>query len=110
MTRHRVRAHDYIEHMQKACQRLRRYTAGMNFAQFSSDSLIQDAVIRNLEILGEASSQLLAALPDAEPAFLPVPSAPSARRGIGSFTVTTLVNCRQSGRSFKRKSLFLRPS
>ena len=73
MTRHRVRARDYVEHMLEACQKIQRYTAGRDFTGFLNDSLLQDGVIRNLEILGEACSQLTQVLPDAQPRFPKIP-------------------------------------
>ena len=73
MTRHRVRARDYVEHMLEACQKIQRYTAGKDFIGFLNHSLLQDGVIRNLEILGEACSQLTLVLPDAQTRFPAIP-------------------------------------
>lgn len=38
--------------------RRRRYTAGKTFPQFKKNDLLLDGVIRNLEIIGEASKKL----------------------------------------------------
>ena len=73
MTRHRVRARDYLEHMRDACQKILSYTVGKNFITFVADSLLQDGVIRNLTILGEACSQLIQVLPDAQTRFPAIP-------------------------------------
>jgi len=54
-----LRAQDYLEHMIQACDRITAYTAGMTQERFLSDTLVQDAVLRNIEILGEATNQLL---------------------------------------------------
>ena len=48
------RTADYLGHMLDAIERIRRYTSGVDLAGFKSQSLIQDAVIRNIEIVGEA--------------------------------------------------------
>ncbi len=45
----------YLEDILTACQKIQRYTAGMGFAEFRGDELTYDAVIRNLEIIGEAA-------------------------------------------------------
>ena len=50
----RVRVEDMLE----AIDRIERYVDEMNTAQFVADSRTQDAVIRNLEILGEASKRI----------------------------------------------------
>ncbi len=46
---------DYIDHMLQAIGRIERYAGQIDQADFKADELIQDAVIRNLEILGEAA-------------------------------------------------------
>ncbi|MCW7077788.1 MAG: DUF86 domain-containing protein [Canidatus Methanoxibalbensis ujae] len=38
--------------------KIERYTENMNFEDFSNNELIQDGVIRNLEIIGEAVKNL----------------------------------------------------
>lgn len=43
------RTADYLRHMLEAIGRIRRYTAGIDRAGFGSQTLIQDAVIRNIE-------------------------------------------------------------
>jgi uncharacterized protein with HEPN domain len=44
--------------IQHAIERATRYTAGMSLAQFMLDDKTQDSVIRNLEIIGEATKLL----------------------------------------------------
>ena len=73
MTRHRVRARDYVEHMREACDKILEYTAGKDFPAFTAETLIQDAVLRKMEVLGEACSQLLQVLPEAETRFPDIP-------------------------------------
>jgi uncharacterized protein with HEPN domain len=48
------RLREYLAHISRAIERIRRYNEDMDGAAFAADELIQDAVIRNLEIIGEA--------------------------------------------------------
>jgi uncharacterized protein with HEPN domain len=59
-----LRAPDYFEHLLQACDRILQYTSGMTQEQFLADSMVQDAVLRNIEILGEATRNLMECLPD----------------------------------------------
>jgi uncharacterized protein with HEPN domain len=45
----------YLDDILLACQKIHRYTAGMSFTDFMGDERTYDAVIRNLEIIGEAA-------------------------------------------------------
>lgn len=65
MNRHPLRNRDYLGHMLDAVVQIETYTRGKTSADFERDRMLQDAVIRNLEILGEASRNLLVAVPDA---------------------------------------------
>lgn len=47
----------YLSHIRDAIRRIREYTHGGQ-AAFMGSTLIQDAVIRNLEIIGEATKAL----------------------------------------------------
>jgi len=64
MSKHPERAQDYLEHILDALERIQRYTSGKSAADFMSDTLLQDAVLRNLGIIGEAAHRLLADSPD----------------------------------------------
>jgi uncharacterized protein with HEPN domain len=48
----------YLEDMIDAGEKIRRYAKGLSFQDFSSDEKTVDAVVRNLEILGEAAKQV----------------------------------------------------
>jgi uncharacterized protein with HEPN domain len=48
-----LRLADYLDHMAQAIERIQRYTDGMDGEAFARNSLVQDAVIRNLEIIGK---------------------------------------------------------
>lgn len=52
------RAADYIGHMLDAITQIKDYTRGLDAAAFSSSRLIQDAVVRKIEILGEAAQNV----------------------------------------------------
>ncbi len=47
-----------IEDILASAQKIQRYTAGMNFEQFTVDEKTADAVARNFEIIGEAANRL----------------------------------------------------
>jgi uncharacterized protein with HEPN domain len=53
---------DFLRDIQEAVGRIRTYTDAMVYEQFLADIKTQDAVIRNLEIIGEATKNLSAQL------------------------------------------------
>lgn len=55
---------DYLMHMLQAIERITRYTEDLDEVGFLQDELVQDAVIRNLEILGEASNNIQRLYPE----------------------------------------------
>lgn len=48
----------YLDDIREAIQAIREYTEGLTFESFSGDRKTIDAVIRNLEIIGEAAKNL----------------------------------------------------
>lgn len=64
MSRGQQRLGDYLAHILEAIERIGRYTEDMDEAAFLSDNLVQDAVVRNLEIVGEASNNIGKHYPD----------------------------------------------
>ena len=48
----------YVDDILEAVRRIQNYTRDMDYRRFSSDLKTQDAVIRNLEIIGEAARHL----------------------------------------------------
>lgn len=64
MTRDQQRLADYLSHIIEAIARIDRYTKDMVEQTFLDDELVQDAVIRNLEIIGEASNNIAKHHPD----------------------------------------------
>ncbi len=49
---------DFLSDIQEAIRRIGKYTAGITYQAFLEDTKTQDAVIRNLEIIGEATKNL----------------------------------------------------
>ena len=58
---------EYLADIREAIQRIENYTTGLTYEQFLADGKTQDAVIRNVEILGEAAKRLSAGLIAAHP-------------------------------------------
>ncbi len=54
-----LRVPDYLRHMIEAIDRIETYLSGTDRGAFGASSLVVDAVIRNLEIVGEASNKVL---------------------------------------------------
>lgn len=48
----------YLDDILGAVERIREYVRGMDYRMFTGDLKTQDAVIRNLEIIGEAARHL----------------------------------------------------
>ena len=48
----------YLYDISRAAELLRRFTAGKSFADFSADELLQSAVERQFEVIGEAVNRL----------------------------------------------------
>ena len=59
-----LRTSDYLAHILNAIARINRYTANMDESAFLSSELVQDAVIRNIEIIGEASNSIQRVAPE----------------------------------------------
>ncbi len=55
---------DYLEHIRQATGRIQRYLADMDHAAFLANEEKHDAVIRNLEIIGEAAGNIQRQFPD----------------------------------------------
>ncbi|MCI5157139.1 MAG: DUF86 domain-containing protein [Candidatus Electrothrix sp. AUS1_2] len=58
---------DFLSHIREALQRITAYTETMRSADFFEDIKTQDAVIRNLEIIGEATKNLSETIRDNHP-------------------------------------------
>ena len=57
----------YIDHIIQSIDRIKTYLTGKDHQSFNEDFLTQDAVIRQLEIIGEAAKHISKALKDKNP-------------------------------------------
>lgn len=57
----------FLKDIAESCQKVPNYSAGVTFEQFSSDERTIDAVVRNLEIIGEAVKNLPEEIKDSRP-------------------------------------------
>jgi uncharacterized protein with HEPN domain len=48
----------FLDDILASCEKVRRYTAGMDRSAFFRDDRTYDAVVRNLEIIGEAAKRI----------------------------------------------------
>ena len=55
---------DYIKHILAAIERIQRYCADANELAFLENEMLQDAVIRNFEVIGETSKNIDCRFPD----------------------------------------------
>ena len=65
--RERSRDKNRLEHILQAIERICRYTKGKNFEDFIADDMMYYAVVKNIEILGEASNMLTEEFRQAHP-------------------------------------------
>lgn len=59
-----LRVPDYLGHILEAIERIEEYVSDMDEMAFLSSKLVQDAVIRNIEIIGEASNNIQRVAPE----------------------------------------------
>lgn len=64
MTPGSQRLDDYLAHILEAIDRIERYAGDMDEQAFLNDHLVQDAVVRNLEVIGEASNNITKRFPE----------------------------------------------
>ena len=48
----------YLEDIVEAVNKIEKYTKGLTFQEFKRTELVVDAVVRNLEIIGEAAKRI----------------------------------------------------
>lgn len=58
MSRDPQRLADYLAHILEAIERIDQYTSDLDELAFLDNLLVQDAVVRNLEIVGEACNNI----------------------------------------------------
>lgn len=64
MSRGAQRLPDYLGHILQAIERIERYTDDVDEVGFMQNEMVQDAVIRNFEVIGEASRNIERDCPD----------------------------------------------
>jgi uncharacterized protein with HEPN domain len=67
------RVPDYLQHILDAIDRATSYVSGMDLKTFEQDTRTQDAVIRSIEIVGEAANKTRLADPEFAARFPSVP-------------------------------------
>ncbi|MCG7657417.1 HepT-like ribonuclease domain-containing protein [Wielerella bovis] len=86
-----LRLKDYVQHILQAIERIEDYCEDETELSFLNNEMLQDAVVRNLEIIGEASNNILKKCPDfaAQHPDLPLKSAYEMRNAVahGYFAV-----------------------
>jgi uncharacterized protein with HEPN domain len=60
----------YIDHILDCIRKIQRFIKGVSYIEFSNDELVQDAIIRNIEIIGEASKKIS---PDTKKTYFEIP-------------------------------------
>ena len=58
------RLSDYLDHVLQAIDRIQRYAGAIDEETFKRDEMVQDAVIRNLKVIGEASHNIETRYPE----------------------------------------------
>jgi len=74
----------YLEHILQAIERIESYTNDIDEVEFQNNAMAQDAVIRNLEVIGEASRNIERRFPEFAAAHpeLPLGSAYEMRNAL----------------------------
>ncbi len=57
----------FLHHILDAINRIEQYLAGVSYDHFLQDALLQDGVVRQMEIIGEAARNVSKGLQDAHP-------------------------------------------
>lgn len=57
----------YIDDILSAIASIREYTSDIGFPEFSRDKKTQNAVVRNLEVIGEAAARLTESIRESTP-------------------------------------------
>ena len=64
MTLDQQRLADYLNDILKAIERIEAYVSDLSELDFLNSALVQDAVIRNFEVIGEASNRIEKRFPE----------------------------------------------
>ncbi len=80
----RFQVKDFLSHILESIERIEKYTADQKLEEFRLNTRDQDAVIRNLEVIGEASRNIEKYFPDfvAQHQELPIQAAYDMRNAL----------------------------
>lgn len=65
--REQRRDKEWLEHILSAIERVRRYTQGKTYEDLVADDMMYYAVVKNIEIIGEAANMVTSDFQDAHP-------------------------------------------
>ena len=84
MKRDPQRLPDYLNHILEAIERIEEYVSELDEMAFLGNKLVQDAVVRNFEVIGEASNNIEKRFPEFVEAHpeLPLASAYQMRNAV----------------------------
>jgi uncharacterized protein with HEPN domain len=84
MKRDPQRLPDYLNHVLEAIERIEEYVSKLDEMAFLGNKLVQDAVVRNFEVIGEASNNIEKRFPEFVAAHpeLPLTSAYQMRNAV----------------------------
>jgi uncharacterized protein with HEPN domain len=84
LRKHSFELNDFLNHILEAVNRIEGYTTNLTFDEFAQNTRDQDAVIRNFEVIGEASRNIDRNFPDFVAAHpeLPIRSAYDMRNAL----------------------------
>lgn len=105
MSRDPQRLPDYLGHILEAIERIQAYVADVDVVGFLSSKIIQDAVIRNLEVIGEASRNIERVHPEFAAAHRKLPWRSPMTCATPLHTATSRWTWRSSGRRFRATCL-----
>jgi len=57
----------YVEDIRSSAEKIVRYTQGLTFEEFCSNTMVYDATLRNFELIGEAANHIPADVRGAHP-------------------------------------------
>jgi uncharacterized protein with HEPN domain len=60
----------YVEHILDCIRKIKEFSANLTLKEFRKNELVQDAIIRNIEIIGEASKKIS---PDIKKTYYNIP-------------------------------------
>ncbi len=105
MSRDPQRLPDYLGHILEAIERIQAYVADVDEVGFLASKIIQDAVIRNLEVIGEASRNIERVHPEFAAAHPELPWRSPMTCATPLHTATSRRTWRSSGRRFRATCL-----